>query len=158
MERATDKKDLLQYINILVNSFSVSLLDIFNKFFYDYNNEIERAEEFTVIGIKGHLISCQEESMVISTMWFEYGILKEPYSERKEVHEVQWQSILDKEINYKGSIKQLEDNFDVIKKEVSKFYLFTPQKPLDLISQFADIKVDVKVGSKSFSRSSKDLT
>ena len=93
--------------------------------------------------------------MVVSTMWFEYAILKEPYSERKEAHEVQWQSILDKEINYKGAIKQLEDNFDVIIKKINKFDFFAPKEPLDCLPEVADTEIDVNIGSKLFSRSSK---
>jgi len=153
MRQETNKDNVLQYIKILVDSFDVSLSDVFNKFFYEHNDGVETDDGLTVIGIKGHLKSRQEGDMIISTIWFEYTILKEPYSKRKEAHEVQWQSILDKELSYKGSIKQLESNFDDIIKRINKFYLFTPKKPSDLISQFADIEVDVKIGSKAFHRS-----
>lgn len=155
MEPVIDKSNLLWYIDDLVRSFEISLLDIFNKFFYDYNYEVERVDEFTIIGIKGHLKSRQEENIVISTMWFEYAILKEPYSQRKEANEVQWQSILDKEINYKGTLKQLEDNFDGIIKKLNKFDFFAPKDSLDYLPEVAEIEIDVKIGSKFFHRSSK---
>ena len=57
MEQLTKKSNLLWYIEYLVRTFGISLLDIYNKFFYDYNYEVEKVNEFTVIGIKGHLKS-----------------------------------------------------------------------------------------------------
>ena len=149
MRQDKSKESLLQYINILVDSFDVSLSEIYNKFFHDYNDGIETDDGLTVVGIKGYLHSRQEGDMVVSTMWFEYSILKEPYSERKESYEVQRHSILDKKLSHQCTIRQLERNFDVIVKRINKIYLF----PSNYISQFANIEVDVKIGSKVFHRS-----
>ena len=155
MRQLTDKNDLLWYIKILVGEFEISLLEIYNKFFHDYNFEVEKNYEFTVIGVKGHLESRQEEDIVVSTMWFEYAILKEPYSERKEAYEIQWHTILDQELSHKGTIKQLENNFDVIKKEIKKFSIFKPKLPIERLYKLNEIEVHVKIGSKLFSLSTK---
>lgn len=147
MEQVGDK-NIFWYIKDLIGSFEVSLLDISNKFYHDYNEGIERLDEFTIIGVKGHLKSRQEKDMVVSTMWFEYAILKEPYSERKEAQEIQWHTILDQELSYKGTIKQLEKNFDVIRKKINKFHIFKPKHPLERrFCDFDEIEVDVKIGS-----------
>ncbi len=68
MRQDKSKESLLQYINILVDSFDVSLSDIYNKFFHDFNDGIEMDDGLTLIGIKGHLKSHQEGDMVVSNM------------------------------------------------------------------------------------------
>jgi len=151
MRQLTDKNNLLWYIKDLIRSFNISLLDISNKFYHDCNEGIERADELTVIGVKGHLESRQEEDMVVSTMWFEYAILREPYSERKEAHEIQWHTILDQELSHKCTIRQLEKNFDVIKKKIKEYDIFEPKLPIE--RKYCDpdeIEVHVKIGSKFF--------
>jgi len=156
MNQVAGKDLMLEYIENLVHSFNISLLDISNKFYNDYNYEAEKEGEITIIGIKGHLRSRQEEDMVVSTMWFEYSILKEPYSGRKEAHEVQWHTILDQELSHKCTIRQLEKIFDVIKKKIDQFDIFRPEHPIE--RQYCDpdeIEVHVKVGSKYYCRSSK---
>jgi len=157
MEEVTIKNNIFPYIENLVSSLEIGLLNIFNKYFYRYNLEVKRDNEITKIAIKGHLKSRQEKNEVISSIWIEYGILKEPYSEPKEPHEIQWEPFLDKEINYKGTIKQLEVNFSVIIKKINKFIFFTFLNPPYSISKFANIEIEVKIGSKSFCRSSKEL-
>ena len=118
MRQLTDKNNLLWYIKDLVRSFNISLLEISNKFFNDYNCEVEKESELTIIGLKGHLESRQEEDMVVFTMGFEYSILKEPHSERKEAHEIKWHTIQGQEISYEGTIRQMEKKFDYIKEEI----------------------------------------
>jgi len=156
MRQVASKDFISEYIEDLIREFNISLLDIHNKFYNDYNYEAEKDDEFTLIGIKGHLRSRQKEDMVISKMWFEYTVLKEPYSERKEIHEIQWQAILDQEINYKGAIRQLEKEFDIITKKINKFSFFKSKGPYGFLAKhLAEIEIDVKIGSKTFYQSNK---
>ena len=157
MRQVAGKDFLLKYIEDVVESFENSLLEIHTKFYNEYNYEEEKIDEFTLMGIKGHLRSRQEEDMVVSKMWFEYAILKEPYSERKEAHEVHWQAILDQEISYKDTIRQLERKFDIITEKINKFDFFALEDhAYDFLAQhLAEIEIDVKVGSKTFYRSNK---
>lgn len=154
MEEVINKNNVIPYIETLVSSLEISLLDIFNKFFYCYNFGLERVDEFTIMGIKGRLKSRQEENKIISSIIIEYGILKEPYSEPKEAHEIQWKISLDKEISYNGIIKQLEDNFEVIIEKINSFDLFALEDDYS-ISEYFIIEIDVKIGAKSFHRSLK---
>ena len=156
MRQLTNKNELLCNIKDLVRSFYISLLEISNKFFNDYNYEVEKQSELTIIGLKGHLESRQEEDMVVFTMGFEYSILKEPYSKRKEAHEIKWHTIQDQEISFKGTIRQMEKKFDYIKEEIEKLSIFRPKLPIERKYYDPDeIEVDVKIGSKFFSLSTK---
>jgi len=117
MEGLTIKNSIFLYIENLVSSLEIGLINIFNKLFDCYNRGVERATELTLIGIKGHIISHQSRYEIISNIIVEDGILKESFSEPKASHEIQWKISSNKEIRYKGIINQLEDNFEVIKKK-----------------------------------------
>ena len=151
-----NKNSVFSYIKDIVRSLDDGISDILKKVYYHYNLELERVSELTLVGIKGRLISHQLKNEIISNIIVEYGILKEPFSEPKEAHEVQWELSLNKEIHYKGIINQLEDNFEFIQKKIGKLFSLTLADDLlykKSVPECADIEIDVMIGTKSFHRS-----
>jgi len=150
-----NKNSIFSYIKNIVSSLDDGISDILVKVYSHYNLEIERVSECTLVGIKGRLISHQLKNEIISNIIVEYGVLKEPSSEPKEAHEVQWELSLNKEMRYKGIINQLDDNFEFIQKKIGKLFSLTlADDPFIKVSvpKCADIEIDVTIGSKSFHR------